>query len=34
MGVSGTNIPAGATVAVIVSSTAYDLSAATTGAIE
>lgn len=33
MGVTGTNIPAGATVAKIVSSTAYDLSAATTGAI-
>lgn len=33
MGVSGTNIPAGATVAKIVSATAYDLSVATTGAI-
>jgi hypothetical protein len=33
MPVSGTNIPVGATVAAIVSSTAYDLSAATTGAI-
>ena len=33
MRVSGTNIPTGATVAKIVSSTAYDLSAATTGAI-
>src|SRR6266568_2449305 len=33
MGVTGTNIPAGATVAAIVSATAYDLSAATTGAI-
>jgi hypothetical protein len=33
MGVSGTNIPVGATVAKIVSSTAYDLSAASTGAI-
>jgi hypothetical protein len=33
MGVSGTNIPAGATVAAIISSTAYDLSVATTGAI-
>jgi hypothetical protein len=33
MGVSGTNVPAGATVAAIVSATAYDLSAATTGAI-
>jgi hypothetical protein len=33
MTVTGTNIPAGATVAKIVSSSAYDLSAATTGAI-
>lgn len=33
MGVSGTNIPTGATVAKIVSATAYDLSVATTGAI-
>jgi hypothetical protein len=33
MGVSGTNIPTGATVAKLVSSTAYDLSVATTGAI-
>jgi hypothetical protein len=33
MGVSGTNIPVGATVAKIVSATAYDLSVATTGAI-
>lgn len=33
MTVTGTNIPVGATVAVIVSSTAYDLSIATTGAI-
>jgi Phage tail tube protein len=33
MGVSGTNIPVGATVAKIISSTAYDLSVATTGAI-
>jgi hypothetical protein len=33
MGVTGTNIPANTTIAKIVSSTAYDLSAATTGAI-
>lgn len=33
MTVTGTNIPAGTTVATIVSATAYDLSAATTGAI-
>jgi|GEM_PF-906804 len=33
MGVSGTSIPVGATVAKIVSATAYDLSIATTGAI-
>jgi len=33
MGVTGTNIPANTTVAKIVSSTAYDLSQATTGAI-
>lgn len=33
MTVSGTNIPAGATIALIVSSSAYDLSIATTGAI-
>lgn len=33
MTVSGTNVPAGATIVKIVSSTAYDLSAATTGAI-
>lgn len=33
MTVTGTNIPVGATVAVIVSATAYDLSIATTGAI-
>lgn len=33
MGVTGTNIPAGATIVKIVSATAYDLSAATTGAI-
>jgi hypothetical protein len=33
MTVSGTNVPAGATIAAIVSASAYDLSAATTGAI-
>jgi hypothetical protein len=33
MGVSGSNVPAGATVAAIVSSTAFTLSAATTGAV-
>jgi len=33
MGVSGTNVPAGATVAAIVSATAFTLSAATTGAV-
>lgn len=33
MTVSGTNVPAGATVALIVSSTAFDLSVASTGAI-
>jgi hypothetical protein len=33
MGVSGTNIPAGAKIAALVSATAYDLTVATTGAI-
>src|SRR3982074_2720338 len=33
MGVSGTNVPAGAKVAAIVSATAFTLSAATTGAV-
>lgn len=33
MGVSGTNVPAGATVAAIVSASAFTLSAATTGAV-